>query len=93
MTVLKNVAVNLKKDKKAIHNAMKYYWNNGQLAGQVNRLKTIKRQMAGLISICLEQACSTVVLDASKMVKNLFLGSLLASTTYSCKSSEYPLIL
>ena len=26
---------------------MKYPWSNGQLEGQVNRLKTIKRQMYG----------------------------------------------
>ncbi len=35
------------KDQDAVHNAMKYSWSNGQLEGQVNRLKTIKRQMYG----------------------------------------------
>jgi len=47
ISLLKNFANKLKKDQEAIHNAMKYPWSNGQLEGQVNRLKTIKRQMYG----------------------------------------------
>jgi transposase len=34
-------------DYEAVRNALKYEWSNGQLEGQVNRLKVIKRQMYG----------------------------------------------
>ena len=40
-------AAHLLKDQDAVHNAMRYPWSNGQLEGQVNRLKTTKRQMYG----------------------------------------------
>ena len=42
-----NFAAHILKDQDAVHNAMKYKWSNGQLEGQVNRLKTIKRSMYG----------------------------------------------
>ncbi len=44
---VRNFAAHILKDQDAVHNAMKYPWSNGQLEGQVNRLKTIKRQMYG----------------------------------------------
>lgn len=44
---LRNFAAHILRDRDAVHNAMKYPWSNGQLEGQVNRLKTIKRQMYG----------------------------------------------
>ena len=44
---LANFATHILKDQDAVHNAMEYPWSNGQLEGQVNRLKTIKRQMYG----------------------------------------------
>ncbi len=44
---VRNFAAHILKDQEAVHNAMKYPWSNGQLEGQVNRLKTIKRQMYG----------------------------------------------
>lgn len=31
----------------AVKNALRFKWSNGQLEGQVNRLKLIKRQMYG----------------------------------------------
>ena len=34
-------------DYEAVKNALSYEWSNGQLEGQVNRLKLIKRQMYG----------------------------------------------
>ena len=34
-------------DYEAVKNALIYGWSNGQLEGQVNRLKLIKRQMYG----------------------------------------------
>jgi transposase len=37
----------LSEDYGAVKNALRYEWSNGQLEGQVNRLKTIKRQMYG----------------------------------------------
>ncbi|MBA3442196.1 MAG: ISL3 family transposase [Pyrinomonadaceae bacterium] len=37
----------LSEDYEAVRNALKYEWSNGQLEGQVNRLKLIKRQMYG----------------------------------------------
>jgi transposase len=30
-----------------VQNALRYLWSNGQLEGQVNRLKLIKRMMYG----------------------------------------------
>jgi transposase len=37
----------LREDEAAVHAAMEYEWSNGQVEGQVNRLKTVKRQMFG----------------------------------------------
>lgn len=44
---LKNFARRLRKDLAAVGAAIALPWNNGQLEGQVNRLKLIKRQMYG----------------------------------------------
>jgi transposase len=37
----------LSEDYGAVKNALRYKWSNGQLEGQVNRLKLIKRMMYG----------------------------------------------
>jgi transposase len=37
----------LSEDYEAVKNALRYVWSNGQLEGQVNRLKLIKRMMYG----------------------------------------------
>lgn len=37
----------LKKDQEAVRGSLQYEWSNGQVEGQVNRLKLIKRQMYG----------------------------------------------
>lgn len=37
----------LSEDYEAVRNALRYSWSSGQLEGQVNRLKLIKRQMYG----------------------------------------------
>jgi transposase len=37
----------LSEDFEAVMNSLRYEWSNGQLEGQVNRLKLIKRQMYG----------------------------------------------
>lgn len=38
-------AFGLKQDQAAVSQAMTSEWSNGQVEGQVNRLKNIKRQM------------------------------------------------
>lgn len=47
---LRNFAAGLKRDYAAVKAALIYEWSNGQTEGQVNRLKTIKRQMYGRAS-------------------------------------------
>jgi transposase len=44
---LRAFAVSLQKDEAAVRAALHRQWSNGQVEGQVNRLKTIKRQMFG----------------------------------------------
>ena len=44
---LQNFALGLRQDYGAVRAALIYDWSNGQVEGQVNRLKTIKRQMYG----------------------------------------------
>lgn len=44
---LRNFAKSLQRDKAAVLAAMSLPWSNGQVEGQVNRLKIIKRQMYG----------------------------------------------
>jgi transposase len=46
-SLLKNFASNLMTDFKAINNAVTTSYSNGQVEGQVNRLKNIKRRMYG----------------------------------------------
>ena len=46
-SALQNFASNLKKDFNAINNAVITSYSNGQVEGQVNRLKNIKRRMYG----------------------------------------------
>ena len=47
ITALKSFAHGLFQDLEAIKAALSLEWSNGQTEGQVNRLKTIKRQMYG----------------------------------------------
>lgn len=44
---LRGFAEGLKKDEVAVRAALRLEWSNGQVEGQVNRLKMIKRQMFG----------------------------------------------
>ena len=44
---LKQFAKGIKQDIDAVTNALRYEWSQGQVEGQVNRLKLIKRQMYG----------------------------------------------
>ena len=48
--IFKNFATSLREDIEAVRAALIYPWSNGQTEGQVNRLKTIKRQMYGRAS-------------------------------------------
>lgn len=43
-------AIKLKNDLDAVRNGVTYQWSNGQVEGQVNRLKMLKRQMYGRAS-------------------------------------------
>ncbi len=47
---LKSFARGIKSDWDAVKNGMTYQWSNGQVEGQVNRLKMLKRQMYGRAS-------------------------------------------
>lgn len=53
---MKNWVKNLLLDEKAVRSAITSEWSNGQTEGQVNRLKTIKRQMYGRASFALLKA-------------------------------------
>ncbi len=44
---LREFALGLLRDLDAVRNALIYPWSNGQVEGQINRLKLIKRQMYG----------------------------------------------
>ena len=44
---IRHFAVGLQQDEMAVKKALNSEWSNGQVEGQVNRLKTIKRQMYG----------------------------------------------
>lgn len=55
---LKNFAVGLLRDKDAVLAALKLPWSNGQVEGQVNRLKLLKRTMYGRANMtCYVSAC------------------------------------
>ena len=60
---LKNFAVGLQSDYDAVKAALSLKWSNGQVEGQVNRLKTIKRQMYGRASF--ELLRKRVLMDSS----------------------------
>jgi len=50
---LRSVAAGLRRDKDAVLAAILFRWSNGQVEGQVNRLKLIKRTMYGRASFAL----------------------------------------
>ena len=49
-------AVGLEKDFAAVCSAVETCWSNGQVEGQLNRLKTLKRQMYGRAGFALLRA-------------------------------------
>lgn len=56
LTEFANFAKGLKRDNEAVKNALSEKWSNGQVEGQVNRLKFIKRQMYGRANFDLQKA-------------------------------------
>ncbi len=44
---LANFVKGIKQDQAAVKAALKFQWSQGQVEGQVNRLKMLKRQMYG----------------------------------------------
>ena len=46
-TDLESFARSLRKDYEAVRAALSYEWSNGQVEGQIHRLKLVKRQMYG----------------------------------------------
>jgi transposase len=53
---LRRFAEGIRRDEAAVHAAVTQTWSNGQVEGQVNRLKTIKRQMYGRAGFVLLRA-------------------------------------
>jgi transposase len=53
---LKSFGAGLLRDKSAVTAAMKYEWSNGQVEGQITRLKLLKRQMYGRAKLDLLRA-------------------------------------
>jgi transposase len=53
---LQRFAKTLDRDEDAVRNAIAYPWSSGQVEGQINRLKTLKRAMYGRASRELLQA-------------------------------------
>jgi transposase len=49
-------AFGLQKDMHAVNAAVETPWSNGQVEGQINRLKTLKRRMYGRVGLPLLQA-------------------------------------
>jgi transposase len=47
LAAIRHFAIRLRQDYPAVRASLSFEWSNGQVEGQVNRLKTIKRQMYG----------------------------------------------
>ena len=50
ISAMQNFAFGIERDKAAVVAALSYEWSNGQVEGQVNRLKLRKRQLYGRAS-------------------------------------------
>jgi len=48
---LQRFAKRLRADYEAVHAGLSLDWSNGQTEGQINRLKTVKRQMYGRVGL------------------------------------------
>ena len=47
MSEIHSFATGLRQDEAAVTAALTYAWSNGQVEGQINKLKLLKRQMYG----------------------------------------------
>ena len=47
VTELHSCATGIRQDEAAVTGALTYEWSNGQVEGQINKLKLLKRQMYG----------------------------------------------
>jgi transposase len=56
VTELRSFATGLRQDEAAVTAALAYEWSNGQVEGQINKLKLIKRQMYGRAKLDLLKA-------------------------------------
>ena len=55
-SLIASFARGLRRDHDAVAAALREHWSNGQTEGQINRLKTLKRQMYGRANIDLLRA-------------------------------------
>jgi transposase len=53
---MRQFPIKLRQDAVAVRNAITEAWSNGQVEGQINRLKTLKRTMYGRAGIALLRA-------------------------------------
>jgi transposase len=53
---MRQFAIKLRQDAAAVRNAITEIWSNGQVEGQINRLKMLKRAMYGRAGIVLLRA-------------------------------------
>jgi transposase len=56
VTELRSFAIGIRQDEAAVTAALAYEWSNGQVEGQINKLKLIKRQMYGRAKLDLLKA-------------------------------------
>jgi hypothetical protein len=67
---MREFAIKLRQDAAAVRNAITEIWSNGQVEGQINRLKTLKRAMYGRAGIALLRA-RMVVTQATQRTHSL----------------------
>ncbi|SFW90786.1 ISL3 family transposase [Chitinophaga sancti] len=60
---IKSFAKGILSDFTAVHNAILLKWSNGPVEGQINKLKTIKRQIYGRCSLELLKRRLVIQLD------------------------------
>jgi transposase len=56
VTEIRSFATGLRQDEAAVTAALEHEWSNGQVEGQINKLKLIKRQMYGRAKLDLLKA-------------------------------------
>jgi transposase len=61
----------LRRDLEAVRNAVTECWSNGQVEGQINRLKTLKRAMYGRAGIELLRARTHAAASDIKRARTL----------------------